>query len=116
MKTSLLIFVTLYCVLLEIQAEVYRAKLSRNVAFRRKFIRNEIQKNLKRLYKPVKRTGTIPVDSIDDLLYTINITLGTPPQKFTVIPDTGSSDLWVVTADYNSEGGYQYKKNTFDPK
>lgn len=39
------------------------------------------------------------VNSNDDLFYVSNITIGTPPQRFRVILDTGSTDMWITDSN-----------------
>jgi hypothetical protein len=39
--------------------------------------------------------GEVPVKDHFNTQYFVEIQLGTPAQNFTVVPDTGSSNLWV---------------------
>jgi hypothetical protein len=42
-----------------------------------------------------KSTTAVLFNAQGDLLYLINVTVGTPPQQFSLQLDTGSSDIWV---------------------
>ncbi|KAL5281087.1 hypothetical protein ACFFRR_004856 [Megaselia abdita] len=69
-------------------------------------------------------TGDEPMNNFEDLSYYGNITIGTPPQSFSVLFDSGSSNLWIpssncnktdeaclVHAEYNSSASSTYVAN-----
>lgn len=44
----------------------------------------------------------VPVKDYENTQYFVDITVGTPAQTFTVVPDTGSSNLWIYASDCKS--------------
>jgi len=62
----------------------------------------EYQKYLAAVAK-ARASGSDPLMDWYDNFYLSNITLGTPPQQFTIVPDTGSSNLWVIDTTCNAQ-------------
>ncbi|EJC99573.1 endopeptidase [Fomitiporia mediterranea MF3/22] len=67
----------------------------------------------------------VPLSDFMNVQYFTNVTLGSPPQEFRVILDTGSSNLWVPStkcrsfgcsmhAKYNSSASSTYQENGTD--
>lgn len=67
-------------------------------------------KGIKNEYK-VKKDGSIVINDYENSQYYGQIALGTPNQKFNVIFDTGSSDLWVASSNCDSSCGRHAKYN-----
>lgn len=75
-------------------------------------------------YDVYQATGDEPMNNFEDISYYGNITIGTPPQSFSVLFDSGSSNLWIpssncnksdeaclVHAEYNSSASSTYVAN-----
>jgi len=89
----------LSCLLVAATAtELFRVKVQKIKSVRKTF--NEVGTPIEsRMHThPRARSGGLVTESLTNYLdsqYYGDITIGTPPQKFKVIFDTGSSNLWV---------------------
>lgn len=63
------------------------------------------------VYK-LKDDGSIVINDYENSQYYGQIALGTPKQKFNVIFDTGSSDLWVASSNCDSSCGRHAEYNS----
>lgn len=58
--------------------------------------------------------GHLPLKDYMNTQYFAEVQVGTPPQKFTVVPDTGSSNLWMYSKTCNAIPCWYH--DTYDAK
>jgi hypothetical protein len=98
---------------------VFTIEMKSSPSLRAKLIKEgKWQKVLKDLHSKAGSGSQPFIDYYDDF-YLANVTSGTPPQQFQIVPDTGSSNYWLISSNCMSQAcqGYPdsgWTKNRFD--
>ncbi|KAI7907176.1 aspartic peptidase domain-containing protein [Cokeromyces recurvatus] len=62
------------------------------------YINNEEHLNMNKNKRDEKTIASVPLFNVNSREYLIEIGIGTPPQKFNLTLDTGSSDIWITSS------------------
>ncbi|XP_043308214.1 pregnancy-associated glycoprotein 2-like [Cervus canadensis] len=91
-----------------------KVKTLRETLREKNLLNNFLEERAYRLVKNDSKTAILPLRNFLDSAYVGTITIGTPPQEFHVIFDTGSADLWVPSITCESPACKTH--NTFNPQ
>ncbi|XP_065792567.1 pregnancy-associated glycoprotein 2-like [Muntiacus reevesi] len=91
-----------------------KVKTLRETLREKNLLNNFLEEQAYRLSKRDTNIATHPLRNFLDIAYVGTIAIGTPPQEFQVIFDTGSADLWVPSITCQSPACKTH--NTFNPQ
>ncbi|TKR88385.1 hypothetical protein L596_012639 [Steinernema carpocapsae] len=82
-----------------LNAAVIEQKIRSTGSFKARMIAEGKWAQYSQKYFELRATGKQPFIDYYDNFYLGDVTIGTPPQPFTVVLDTGSSNLWIIDSN-----------------